>query len=46
LAPTIQVFFVTMPLSLLGGFVILALGLSSGMILWLDALQSHAMGFP
>jgi len=46
LAPTIQVFFVTMPLSLLGGFVILALGLSSGMILWLDALQSHAMSFP
>jgi flagellar biosynthesis protein FliR len=46
LAPTIQVFFVTMPLSVLGGFIIMALGLSSGMILWLDALQSHAAQFP
>ncbi len=46
LAPTIQVFFVTMPLSVLGGFIIMALGLSSGMILWLDALQAHAVQFP
>jgi flagellar biosynthetic protein FliR len=46
LIPTIQVFFVTMPLSLLGGFVLLAIGLSGGMIVWIDALQSHATSFP
>lgn len=46
LAPTIQVFFVTMPLQLLGGFVIVALSLSAGMILWLDALQASALRFP
>jgi flagellar biosynthetic protein FliR len=46
LAPTIQVFFVTMPLSVLGGLIIMALGLSAGMIVWLDALQSHVGRFP
>lgn len=40
LAPSIQVFFVAMPLNILGGFIILTLGLSSGMLVWLDRLQS------
>lgn len=46
LIPTIQVFFVSMPLSVLGGFVIVAFGLSAGMILWLDHIQAHALRFP
>jgi flagellar biosynthetic protein FliR len=46
LIPNIQVFFVTMPLSLLGGFVIFAMGLSGGMIVWLDRLQQQAVSFP
>jgi flagellar biosynthesis protein FliR len=40
LAPSIQVFFVAMPLNILGGFIVLTLGLSSGMLVWLDRLQS------
>lgn len=42
LAPSIQVFFVAMPLNILGGFVILTLGLSAGMLVWLDKLESYA----
>ena len=42
LAPSIQVFFVAMPLNILGGFIILTLGLSSGMLVWLDRLQHYA----
>jgi flagellar biosynthetic protein FliR len=44
LAPSIQVFFVALPLNILGGFVILTLGLSAGMLVWLDRLQSYAAG--
>jgi flagellar biosynthetic protein FliR len=43
LAPTIQVFFVSQPLTILGGFLILMLGLSAGMLVWLDALQDYPL---
>jgi flagellar biosynthetic protein FliR len=42
LIPQIQVFFVAMPANVLGGFVIFALALSTGMLLWLDRLQTFA----
>jgi flagellar biosynthetic protein FliR len=42
LIPTIQVFFVALPLQILGGFFLIALGLSAGMIVWLDSLQQYA----
>jgi flagellar biosynthetic protein FliR len=44
LAPTIQVFFIAMPLNILGGFVILTLGLSAGMLVWLDSMEKYAGG--
>jgi flagellar biosynthetic protein FliR len=42
LIPQIQVFFVVLPLQMLGGFVVLALGLSTGVLVWLDSLHSYA----
>jgi flagellar biosynthetic protein FliR len=42
LIPTIQVFFVALPLQIMGGFAVIALGLSSGMLIWLDSLQQFA----
>ncbi len=42
LIPTIQVFFVAMPINVLGGFVIFALALSAGVLVWLDRLQTFA----
>ena len=42
LIPQIQVFFVAMPLQVLGGFAIFAMGLSAGILIWLDALQRFA----
>ncbi|MGE0597704.1 MAG: flagellar biosynthetic protein FliR [Hyphomonadaceae bacterium] len=42
LIPQIQVFFVTLPLQLMGGFVVIALGLSTGMLIYLDSLQRYA----
>lgn len=42
LIPQIQVFFVILPLQLLGGFAVLALGLSTGMLVWLDSLEQYA----
>ena len=42
LIPQIQVFFVVMPLQLLGGFAVIALGLSAGMLIWLDSLHRYA----
>lgn len=42
LIPSIQVFFVVLPLQMLGGFVILALGISAGMLVWLDSLERYA----
>ena len=46
LIPNIQVFFVAMPFSVLGALVVFALGLSAGMIVWLDRLQEQAATFP
>jgi flagellar biosynthetic protein FliR len=40
LAPSIQVFFVALPLNIMGGFIVLTLGLSAGMLVWLDRLQT------
>ncbi|HVZ99268.1 MAG TPA: flagellar biosynthetic protein FliR [Caulobacterales bacterium] len=42
LIPQIQVFFVALPLQVMGGFVVIALGLSAGMLIWLDSLQRFA----
>lgn len=42
LAPQIQVFFVAMPLNILIGFLVLALGLSTGMIVWLEQMGDFA----
>ena len=42
LIPTIQVFFVILPLQILGGFFLIALGLSAGMIVWLNSLEQYA----
>ncbi|HVV31850.1 MAG TPA: flagellar biosynthetic protein FliR [Vitreimonas sp.] len=42
LIPSIQVFFVALPLQLMGGFAVIALGLSAGMLIWLDSLQQYA----
>jgi len=42
LIPQIQVFFVALPLQIMGGLVVFALGLSTGMLLWLDSLERYA----
>lgn len=42
LIPQIQVFFVALPLQIMGGFVVIALGLSTGMLIWLDSLDRYA----
>jgi flagellar biosynthetic protein FliR len=42
LIPSIQVFFVALPLQIMGGFAVVALGLSAGMLMWLDSLQQYA----
>jgi len=42
LIPQIQVFFVVLPLQVMGGFAVFALGLSAGMLMWLDSLQSYS----
>lgn len=42
LIPQIQVFFVTLPLQIMGGLVVLALGLSTGMLIWLDSLERYS----
>lgn len=42
LIPQIQVFFVALPLQMMGGFVVFALGLSAGMLIWLDSLEQYA----
>jgi flagellar biosynthetic protein FliR len=43
LIPSIQVFFVALPLQVLGGLVVMALGLSTGMLIWLDSVENYAM---
>ncbi|MGE3142074.1 MAG: flagellar biosynthetic protein FliR [Hyphomonadaceae bacterium] len=42
LVPSIQVFFVALPLQLLGAFAVIALGLSTGMLMWLSSLNEYA----
>jgi flagellar biosynthetic protein FliR len=42
LIPSIQVFFVALPLQIMGGFAVIALGLSAGMLIWLDSLHQFA----
>jgi flagellar biosynthetic protein FliR len=42
LIPQIQIFFVALPLQVMGGFAVLALGLSAGMLIWLDSLDRYA----
>lgn len=44
LIPQVQVFFVAMSLNVLGGFMITALVLSAGMLVWLDRLDQFAGG--
>jgi flagellar biosynthetic protein FliR len=43
LIPQIQVFFVVLPLQVMGGIVVFALGLSTGMLIWLDSLERYAL---
>jgi flagellar biosynthetic protein FliR len=43
LIPSIQVFFVALPLQIMGGLVVFALGLSTGMLIWLDSVENYAM---
>lgn len=43
LIPQIQVFFIALPLQIMGGLVVFALGLSAGMLIWLDSMQSYAL---
>ena len=43
LIPSIQVFFVALPLQIMGGLVVFALGLSTGMLIWLDSVDRYAM---
>jgi flagellar biosynthetic protein FliR len=43
LIPQIQVFFITLPLQILGGLVVFVLGLSTGMLIWLDSVQNYAL---
>jgi len=43
LIPQIQVFFVALPLQIMGGLVVFALGISTGMLIWLDSIQRYAM---
>lgn len=42
LIPQIQVFFVVLPLQVMGGFAVFALGLSAGMLMWLDSVQTYS----
>ncbi|MBL8537973.1 MAG: flagellar type III secretion system protein FliR [Hyphomonadaceae bacterium] len=42
LIPQIQVFFITLPLQILGGLIVFVLGLSTGMLIWLDSLDRYA----
>ncbi|MBC7768317.1 MAG: flagellar type III secretion system protein FliR [Phycisphaerales bacterium] len=43
LIPQIQVFFVALPLQIMGGLVVFALGISTGMLIWLDSIERYAM---
>ncbi len=43
LIPQIQVFFIALPLQVMGGLVVFALGLSAGMLIWLDSVERYAL---
>lgn len=43
LIPQIQVFFIALPLQIMGGLVVFALGLSAGMLIWLDSVERYAL---
>ena len=43
--PTLQVFFIAMPLNILAGFVILGLSLSTMMLWFLEAFGTQAQLF-
>lgn len=43
LIPQIQVFFIVLPLQIMGGLVVFALGLSTGMLIWLESVESYAL---
>jgi flagellar biosynthetic protein FliR len=43
LIPQIQVFFIALPLQVMGGLVVFALGLSAGMLIWLESVESYAL---
>jgi flagellar biosynthetic protein FliR len=45
LIPSIQVFMVAMPLNILGGFLIMMLGLSAGMLVWLSHVDQFSVSF-
>lgn len=45
LIPQIQVFFVAMPINVIGGLLITMLGLSAGVLIWLDSLKTFATQF-
>ncbi|MBI1250681.1 MAG: flagellar biosynthetic protein FliR [Alphaproteobacteria bacterium] len=44
LIPSIQVFFVALPLQVMGAFMLMALGISAGMLVWLDSVERFAEG--
>ena len=41
LIPQVQVFMTAMPLSVLMGIALIALGLGGGMMVWLEAMQTQ-----
>lgn len=43
LIPQIQVFFIALPLQVMGGLAVFALGLSAGMLIWLDSVERYAL---
>jgi flagellar biosynthesis protein FliR len=44
LVPQIQVFFVALPLNVLGGLMLMAISIGAGMLVWLDRLAVYANG--
>jgi flagellar biosynthetic protein FliR len=45
LIPSIQIFMIAMPLNILGGFLIMTLGLSAGMLVWLAHVDQFSVSF-
>ena len=42
LIPQIQVFFIALPLQVMGGLAVLAFGLSTGMLVWIESVERYA----